>query len=99
MISIQFVKQPSVSSSPSPRSHGERVGVRGNFQSSDSLYRPLTRRASHVDLSPPQVGPARLVHSLVPISGKPESGGERERKPSVIGPCCGQATGAPVFVF
>jgi hypothetical protein len=26
--------------------------VRGNFQSSDSLSRPLTRRASHVDLSP-----------------------------------------------
>ena len=34
----------------------------------------------HPDPLPSQVGPARLVHSLVPISGKPEIGGEREKK-------------------
>ena len=52
----------------------------------------------HPDPLPSQVGPARLAHSIVLISGKPRSWGE-EKTASISGPCFCQATGAPVFFF
>src|ERR1700692_3071859 len=39
-------------SSPSPRSYGERVGVRGSLHALCSWREPLTRPASPDDLSP-----------------------------------------------
>jgi hypothetical protein len=39
----------------------------------------LGQEPPHPDPLPSQVGSIRLGHSIVPISGKPEIGGEREK--------------------